>query len=153
MLLGFVHLHEPGRIELGAPLRVLGGGSELVQVDTRPETEEDGRARTGLHHVVRLVLRVVEPEDLARVPGSRMALQGEVTAAERVQVVEANRERPAEALGDVDAEHLLALLSHEELETDLERRLEPEEDPALRRDELVRPGEVRRVGLDPQCPS
>ena len=76
-----------------------------------------------------------------------------MSAFERVEVVEANRKGASEALCDLVTEHALALLCHEELEPDLERGLEPEQDPALGGDQLVRPREVRRVGLDAERPS
>ncbi len=82
-----------------------------------------------------------------------MTLQRKVSSVERVQVVETNRKRASEALCDLVTEHPIALLCHEELEPDLDRGLEPEQDPALRGDQLVRPREVRRVRLDAERPS
>jgi hypothetical protein len=77
-----------------------------------------------------------------------VALDGEVAAVERVEVVEADRERLPEALCDCLAEDIFRVLGHEQLEGDLRRLRGAEQDPALRRDQLVRPGEVRGVGGD-----
>ena len=71
-----------------------------------------------------------------------------MAAVERVQVVEADREGRTEPLGDGRAEHPLALERHEQLEPDLDGLVGAEQDPALGRDQLVRPCEVRRVGWD-----
>ena len=73
-----------------------------------------------------------------------MALDREVSSLERVEVVEADRELGAEARRDLRAEDRLALGSQQELEPDLEP---VDEQRRLGCDELVRPGEVRRVAL------
>ena len=77
-----------------------------------------------------------------------MTLDGEVAALHRVEVVEPDRECGAESLCDSRPENALGLLRQKELEPDLHRRPVAEEDPALGRDQLVRPREVRLVGLD-----
>ena len=82
-----------------------------------------------------------------------MALQRQVAAPEGVEVVEADRERDSEALGDLCTEEARALEAHEQLEPDLDGLVVAEQEAALRRDQLVRPGEVGRVGLDPEAPA
>ena len=104
MLLGRMCLEIAIGLQPDAVLGPLGGGSELLQVDVLVETEEDGRPGRGLHHVVRLVLRVLEPEGRMCVRQGRMALERQMPALERVEVVESDRERDAEAFGDLGTE-------------------------------------------------
>ena len=73
-----------------------------------------------------------------------------MTAPERVEVVETDGEGGAEAFGNRCAEHVLAVERHEQPEADLDRLVAAEQDAALGRNQLVRPGEVRRIGLDPE---
>ena len=55
---------------------------------------------------------------------------------------------PAETHQLSDPVDAAALEAHQQLEPDLDGLLVPEQDPAFGRDQLVRPGEVWRVGLD-----
>ena len=73
-----------------------------------------------------------------------------MAALERVEVVEADGQYAAEASGDLRPEDRRTLLRHEQLEADLEVA---EEDPRFRRDQLVRPREVRGGRLHSEPPA
>ena len=149
VLLGRVRLQVPpgveGRRRCDRPLGVV---LERADVGVAAQAEVDARARARDHDVVGLVLRVRQPEGLAHVALRGMALDRQVAAFERVQVVEADREREPEPLRDLWAEDAFGMERHQELEADLHRLGGAEEDAALGRDQLVRPREVRRVGVD-----
>ena len=151
MLLGRMRLEESLRVERDRPsLRLLGRRPEGFEVGVLAKSEEHLRPRRRVHDVVGLVLRVRETEDVTRVLLGRMALDREVTALERVQVVEADRERRAEPRGELRAQDPLGLRRHQQLEAHLDAVVAAEQEPALGRDQLVGPREVRRVGRDPE---
>ena len=150
LLAGWAWRKRSGSKGIPGSLGRLGRFPEGVEVGVLAKTEEHLRPRCRVHDVVGLVLRVRDTEDHTRVLLRRMALDREVTALERVQVVEADRKGGAEARGDVRPEDLLARRRHQELEANPDDLVTPEQENALGRDELVRPGEVRRVRRDPE---
>ena len=122
MLLGGVRLQVPRGVE-GRRRATARSASLLERADVGvvAQAEKDARARARDHDVVGLVLRVGPAEGLAHVALRGMALDRQVAAFERVEVVEADREREPEPLRDLWAEDASGVERHQELEADLDR--------------------------------
>ena len=151
VLLGRLRLEESLRVEGDRPsLCLVGGRPEGFEVGVLPKSEEHLRPRRRVHDVVGLVLRVRETEDVACVLLRGVALDREVPALERVEVVEADREGRAEPREELGPEDSLGLCRHQQLEAHLELGVVAEQESALGRDQLVGPREIRRVGRNPE---
>ena len=146
-----MRLEESLRVERDRPsLRLLGRRPEGFEVGVLAKSEEHLRPRRRVHDVVGLVLRVRETEDVSRVLLRRMALDREVAALERVQVVEADRERRCRSARRPPARGFVRPPPPSAARSPPRRLVAAEQEPALGRDQLVGPREVRRVGLDPE---
>ena len=119
------------------------GRAEPFTVGVVTEAQEDAATRPRDHDVIRLVLGDGNAEHRAHVLRPRVAVHREITAADGVEVIEADREGDAELLDDARSEDAGRLVREHHVERDLERGRVAEQDPALGRDELVAESGVR----------
>ena len=109
------NVDEAFRVELPGLLTVFQRFLEFFRLNARLAAQID--MRVGVFHrvedVVAFVLRVVHPERVLNVLGQRMHLQAQVSAADGVQKVKANREFRAEARVNLVTQERFRFLMHQ----------------------------------------
>lgn len=134
---------------LARALALFEGGGEGGLLHALLESEVDVRLGRRTQDVIGLVLRIGLAEARTDVLRTRMALDREVAALDRIEEVEADREVLLEVLGAV-AEHVAVGVGHEHAERNLEQdAVMSEHDAVLERHQLVGPRHVGRLAIEP----
>src|SRR5262245_44475264 len=117
---------------------------KLARLDTILEAKKDSRIRRAVGDVIGLVLRKPLAEMTPGILGSRMALKGKIPAIESIQVIETDRKLGTESFSKSPEDRLL-LLEHQEVKGDFQQpAVALKNQTVLGRNQLKRPGKVRR---------
>src|SRR6185437_15190752 len=137
------------RIEwLTAPLRLLQGPDHLRRVHLVPQPEINTGIVRNIEDIITLILRIIHPEMFAYILRRWMHLQTQISAAHRIQEIEAYRELVTKTRLHRIPQQRAALLEHQVDRRRFEKHgPKPEKQTILLRHTIETPGIVGLPGI------